>query len=590
MKTINTYYEDKQSFACFIAEHSHILCSAAASSVLVQVFSGDSHRFYIQQLLEDISLILPGAVIIGTTASGAIMDGEVSGVRTVLSVTVFEHAVIRGAGFPKGEQGEAELGRDIAALAGERAKALLLFGAGENVQFARVLKEIGKGRPDLIVAGGSAGDNGQGCPMVFYNRQIIECGFAGLVLEGDNLTARRYSHLGWQAIGREMTITEAMDDRVYTIDGQTAYQVYHHYLGIDKDSSGFIAADFPLMVERNGFLLGVTPRVCHEDNSISFFGKFHLGEKVRLGFGNAELILEMMEELCRQIACNKAQSIFVYSCECRRSFFRDLADMETRPLQEIAPAAGFFTTGEYYHEHGQNHLLNSTMTVLVLSECGDKQNSAISVPDISARGSYFDSQNAKSTGALKAMAHLINTVTAELEAANEELKFVGTHDSLTGTYNRTFFDREMKRLEVVDCSLGIIICDLDSLKLVNDTLGHNSGDRIICQLARIMQDSCRKEDVVARIGGDEFALIVEGASEKVIADICRRIQSLVQRARESDNLLHVSIGHSFRAKGSGRSLRDVFTLADNAMYRCKKAHKEQVQQEIMQAIKQDHSA
>jgi diguanylate cyclase (GGDEF)-like protein len=590
MKTINTYYEDKQGFAQFVEQHLHILFCPANSSILVQVFCGRNEAEYIKELTADIAFRLPSAAIIGATAFGEIMDGQVSGLKTVLSITVFQHAVVCGACFPKGNEDEYYLGRQIAALGSEKAKALILFGAGTNVRFGRVLKGIEEARPGLIVAGGSAGHNSENhLPLVFYNQEIVECGFAGLVIEGDDLTARQYSHLGWQAIGQEMTITEEKDNRVYTINNRPAYQIYRHYLGIDKTSSYFNATEFPLIVNRNGFSMAVAPKNYYEDDSIVFYGGIHQGEEVRLGFGNVGLILEMIEDLCHQIAKQDVQSIFVYSCECRRSFLRDLADMETQPLQKIAPTAGFFTTGEYYHCQGRNHLLNSTMTVLVLAESGDERTYLDIMVDNARCGGagchpYSDSVNARSTGALKALAHLINAVTAELESANRELNYAGMHDSLTGIYNRTFFDQEMKRLELLDSSVGIIICDLDSLKLVNDTLGHKSGDEIICLLSRIMQESCRKGDIVARIGGDEFVLIVDKAPESTVADIDRRIMSNVQKARESNNLIYVSVGFSYRAKGSVRSLREVFTLADNAMYRSKKAHKDKVHQEIMRDI------
>ncbi|MCE5285906.1 MAG: GGDEF domain-containing protein [Pelosinus sp.] len=589
MNTINMYYEDKLAFARFVEQHSHILFSRS-SSILVQVFCGHSAPKYIKELVADIAFRLPSAAIIGATTYGGIMDGQVSGLKTVLSITVFQHAVICGACFPKGNEDEYDIGRQIAALGSEKAKALILFGAGANMRFERVLKGIEEARPELIVAGGSAGHNDENYPaFVFYSQELVECGFAGLVIEGDDLTVRQYSHLGWQAIGQEMPITEVMGNRVYTINERPAYQIYQHYLGIDKKSRYFSAMEFPLIVNRNGFLMAIAPKNCNEDDSIDFFGEVYPEEKVRLGFGNAEMILEKVDDLCQEITKSDVESIFVYSCECRLGFFRDLADMETQPLQKIAPTAGFFTTGEYYHSQGKNQLLNSTMTVLMLAESGDERiYSDLIAGKVHDANCAFASENinARSTEALKALAHLVNTVTAELEAANQELNYAGMHDSLTGIYNRTFFDQTMKRLELVDSSVGIIICDLDSLKLVNDTLGHKSGDRIIRQLARIMQESCRKEDIVARIGGDEFVLIVPEAPEATIADICQRIQSGVLKYRESDSLIYVSVGFSYRVKGSVRSLREVFSLADNAMYRYKKAHKDKVQQEIMQSIAQ----
>jgi GGDEF domain-containing protein len=91
----------------------------------------------------------------------------------------------------------------------------------------------------------------------------------------------------------------------------------------------------------------------------------------------------------------------------------------------------------------------------------------------------------------------------------EHLEIKGFKDYLTQIYNRRFFHEEIQRLDVQrNYPLGLIIADLNGLKLVNDAFGHNMGDALIKEVASVLKATCRSDDIVARIGGDEFAVIV----------------------------------------------------------------------------------
>jgi len=591
MRTLNIYYEDPSRFRAFVRQHEHILFSEKNTALLVQIFCGQNDPAFFKKIAESITTELPSATVIGATASGEIMNGEVSGLKTVLSISVFQNTTLQASLFHKNSEDDFEFGRHIAAtLSSNQSKVLILFGAGSMIMADQVLAGISAQSPNLLIAGGNAGNNTlTSPPWVSLNQETLTCGFVAVVLESEKLDARLYSHIGWQAIGKEMTITKAEGKRVYTINNIPAYQVYRRYLGIDKASNFLNSVEFPLIVNRNGTLIARTPRNCQVDDSIEFFGDVHEGEKVRLSFGDAGLISEMIELLSKKIQKNPAESIFVYSCESRRGFLQDLSDIETRPLQKIASTSGLFTAGEYYHSRGANQLLNATMTVLVLSESEeplspfDEADFEYTSSDLAEIPSDADRVSERRTGVLKALTHLINTVTAELEAVNQDLNYIGLHDSLTGAYNRTFFDQEINRLEKQSDSVGILICDMDCLKLVNDTLGHEVGDRTIRSVAQLLMESCRNEDFVARIGGDEFAILVRGASKSDLAAIATRIEEHAQELRTccDDNLAYLSIGYAYRELGSSQNLSEIFTNADNAMYQNKSKFKEQIRNEII---------
>ncbi|MHB8917084.1 MAG: PAS domain S-box protein, partial [Desulfocucumaceae bacterium] len=101
----------------------------------------------------------------------------------------------------------------------------------------------------------------------------------------------------------------------------------------------------------------------------------------------------------------------------------------------------------------------------------------------------------------------------ERKKMERQLSFLSLHDPLTGLYNRAYFEQELRRLEDGrHTSAGIILCDVDGLKIVNDSLGHDAGDTLLAVTAGVIRTSFRGSDMVARIGGDEFAVLLSNCS------------------------------------------------------------------------------
>lgn len=162
-------------------------------------------------------------------------------------------------------------------------------------------------------------------------------------------------------------------------------------------------------------------------------------------------------------------------------------------------------------------------------------------------------------------------VTARWET-EQRLTYISFHDALTGVYNRAYFEEELHRLEYRrNGSVAIAIVDVDGLKRVNDTWGHSKGDELLVKAAQVLRGAIRSEDVVARIGGDEFAIILKNTAEVVVELIFQRLrQALEQEKQKTEELapLSLSFGYAFSASPEISAV-ELYKTADNRMYQAK---------------------
>ncbi|MGI6308322.1 MAG: diguanylate cyclase [Dethiobacteria bacterium] len=156
----------------------------------------------------------------------------------------------------------------------------------------------------------------------------------------------------------------------------------------------------------------------------------------------------------------------------------------------------------------------------------------------------------------------------ERKKAEEKLEYLSIHDALTGIYNRGYFEEEMRRLDTPRFRpASIIVCDVDNLKPVNDTLGHDQGDVLLKAAAKAISRPFRSSDVVARIGGDEFAVILPHTSQNIALQACQRIKESIELYNHSSPEVPLSISLGVSTSTSPEhSLTDVFREADRAMY------------------------
>ncbi len=152
------------------------------------------------------------------------------------------------------------------------------------------------------------------------------------------------------------------------------------------------------------------------------------------------------------------------------------------------------------------------------------------------------------------------------------------HDPLTGIRNRSYFNRiielEELRARRLGSSIGFIMVDIDKFKTVNDNYGHHTGDNVLREIAKILENALRKTDTVLRYGGDEFLIILT----RMAKDHCHRVEDRVNTAIEKSQKLHmaggehvtVSMGHAFWTPDAEETVDEVLGMADDIMYKNKR--------------------
>ncbi len=166
------------------------------------------------------------------------------------------------------------------------------------------------------------------------------------------------------------------------------------------------------------------------------------------------------------------------------------------------------------------------------------------------------------------------------------LQYLSFRDSLSGLYNRRYFEEEMTRMDKRrEGSVGLIIIDVDGLKLVNDIFGHESGDILLSKVSKLLATCFRDEDVVARIGGDEYGILLHHVDITIVKAACERVQRQILKGNVDDDHPPLSISMGFAVSDDQNlSMRELFKQADNNMYSEKLQRSKNVRSALVQSM------
>ncbi|MDD2370400.1 MAG: PAS domain S-box protein [Firmicutes bacterium] len=157
----------------------------------------------------------------------------------------------------------------------------------------------------------------------------------------------------------------------------------------------------------------------------------------------------------------------------------------------------------------------------------------------------------------------------ERKKAEAEMQRLSYRDQLTGLYNRRFYEEELQRLDTYrNLPIALIMADVNGLKLTNDAFGHLKGDELLIRIAGILKKETRNDEIISRIGGDEFVILMPKTDETGVKMLIERISEVVNKERVDDIVVSLSLGYAVK-KSSSEKMEKVFRDAEDDMYRHK---------------------
>lgn len=278
-------------------------------------------------------------------------------------------------------------------------------------------------------------------------------------------------------------------------------------------------------------------RRLHADNELFYSTIISIGKAVITT--NEQGIIKVVNPTAEQLLHRSQEELLGQS-------FASVVNLRDEPTQTERSALLF------HQVLNDESIELSTTTVLQVEH--------LSIP-VEGKASPIHDQNGYVTG----MVMIIHDVTQQRHHL-KQIEFLSFHDPLTGLYNRRYMEDKMLRVDTTrNVPITVIMIDINGLKTVNDTCGHDCGDECIKRTAESIRRACRADDIIARMGGDEFEIILPHTNEEQASTICQRIRQQVEGNECPHFKLTVGIGFATKSTAE-QSLRQVRQEADARMY------------------------
>ncbi|MGD6965353.1 bifunctional diguanylate cyclase/phosphodiesterase [Rossellomorea vietnamensis] len=687
-KSFNHIYSSRERLAGYISSNKLELYP----TILVQMFLGQVPMDEAKRIRAEILSYLPGAVIIGCSTEGQIINGEIINDSPVLSFTILEktEAVSKLLEVIDDEHAY-ETGRRLAEeLVDMETKAVILFASHLDVNLPRILEGFHSITPQIPVGGGVSIDvPGRKQSIVLTEIEASEKGIVAAALNNSGLIVQTFINEQWKEVGRPLTVTQSKGAVIEKIDHLKPLKVLAHYLGESFVSrlpeSG---VEFPFLVKRNEGVTTLFPIRILGNGSIEMSKEVKQGDSLTFAFADLESIVECSLKELNRLRRKPAEALFIFNCAARRQFISDFTKSEMEMMAEIANTSGFFSHGEILmdgsktpdlYSHSLTYLSISendrllpverdrfqytltsegntrvSLTQLINASSNDIQklneniqiseeyyrslfeNNTDFVYSTDLRGKFnsvnptflktFGYSESELIGKLsisyifeedvpRIKRHFFRTLSGkeqfyelwipsksgevqlfhiknipitidgkcvglfgigrnitEQKKTEEKITQLAYFDAETGLPNRVKFrelsEEFIERANKKKRRLGILFLDIDRFKLVNDTLGHSAGDRILIQLAERIKSVLPKGAYLGRFGSDKFTILI---SKNVTDEKIRQVAELIA---EHIQLPIVQGNQEFYIKASigiavypshGTNLSDLLRNADTSL-------------------------
>ena len=523
-----------------------------------------------RQAVQRIKGAFPQAEIMGTVTSFDIVNGSDDEKYMSVCYIAFESSDVDIAVYDFEKCSSQAAGQEfLQRLAAHSDTAIVgLVSAGPISDQAAFLDTISEARSVITFFGGMTDDGSIGDGLIFTGHQELRRGVAAIIFYGADLYADYRSSLGWKPLGRNMTITE-MDGayRIISIDGQRPIDIYRKYLGIENDDEFILESlTFPLFLERDGMTIARHPQACLPDGSMIFGADLHVGEQVRLSYGDPYEILERAADIQREMHRFQPQCILAVSCMARHMLLGFDTDKELQLSRRDAPVFGFYAYGEIMRHSGKIMVSNMTLEIVGLREGGQTAVPAAIAPAHIAVD--------RRTSIIMHMVKFIETTMHELEVSNAKLRELAQTDHLTALMNRGETDDQIARAlngVRVGNPMALLLLDIDDFKGVNDNYGHFMGDAALRAVAALLQGICRRDDFPGRWGGDEFIVGLINVNKEQAIQIAERIRKHVKKYCVLPDGGHLTTSIGIVMASPDDTVESLFLKADKALYEAKQS-------------------
>lgn len=555
-------------------------CAALTPALtLVRIFASDPDIQKVPEIGRSIDELLPDALWLGCSSSGGLRDGAFAKNRTVIIATLFFKRVkarLMQVEYPKGQDNPgagtaARLADAVRQSPWARAAEILVTARGATWDFCKACAALPR---DFLVYGGGATNEAHDIDGYVFSKEggVSKTAAVFLILGGPDLNLEVHRIEGWTPLGRSFEVTASRNNCIMELDSHPAFEAYQRYLGISAgDFFTINSAEFPMACyDSAGNCVFRSVRGCGPHGEIQTFSDNGGFERVRLSYGNAKVIMRAVRQSCESVSRFEPQFIFLVSCGGRRSFWGDdECSAETLPFASLAPAAGFYSGGEYLKMPGQAQLCLCNETILAVAVREGEKN---------GKARPFVMAQPQNDGPISLEERLVNILavsTRELERANRALEQMARTDTLSGLLNRGSISAEIEKAAGENRAFTLIMFDLDYFKQVNDSCGHRTGDQVISRFSSFIMEEMLSSGCAfcaGRWGGEEFMIMCGAGADKgrVFAEkILERTRNHAFNASGKEFFVTASAGVTAFKKGE--SADQALVRVDKALYASKSA-------------------